>query len=67
VETDATHRDGGRITLLEMDFGALLGDPESLERLVDLESTSPEKAKALLTQTPGMKVETREEVTIRFR
>jgi hypothetical protein len=67
VETDATHRDGGRITLIEMDFDALLGDAESLERLMDLERTSPEKAKTLLAQTPGMKVETRDEVTIRFR
>jgi hypothetical protein len=50
-----------------MDFDALLGDAESLERLMDLERTSPQKAKTLLAQTPGMKVETRDEVTIRFR
>ena len=67
VETDATYRDGDRITLIELDFDTLLEDTESLERLLDVEDPSPEEAKALLARTPGMKVETREEVTVRFQ
>jgi hypothetical protein len=67
VETDATHRDGDRVTLVELDFDALLEDPESLERLLEVQDPSPEEARALLARTPGMKVETREEITIRFR
>ena len=67
VETDATYRDGDRITLVELDFDTLLEDTESLERLLDVQDPSPEEAKALLARTPGMKVETRKEVTVRFQ
>ena len=67
VETDAAHRDGGRITLIELDFDKLLEDGKSLERIFDLEGASSEEATALLAELPGVRVETREDVTVRFR
>lgn len=66
IDTDATYRDGDRITLIEFDFDTLLEDPENLERLMDVQNPSREETRELLAQTPGMKVETREEVTVRF-
>lgn len=67
VETDASHRDGNRITLIDLDFDALLEDPEALERLMGIEDPSSEQANALLAELPGVRFETREEVTVRFR
>lgn len=67
VETDATYAEGDRITLVELDFDTLLEDPAALERLAGAKDATPEERRKLLEQTPGMKVETREEVTIRFR
>ena len=67
VETDATYRDGGRITLMELDFDALLEDPEAFERLLEVDDPSPAAAKELLAQTPGVRIEPREEVVVRFR
>lgn len=67
VETDASYADGDRVTLVELDFDALLQDPEGLERLGGARNASPEERRKLLEEVPGMKVETREEVVIRFR
>lgn len=67
VETDATYAEGDRITLVELDFDTLLQDPAALERLAGAQDATPEEKRKLLEEVPGMKVETREEVTIRFR
>ncbi len=67
VESDAAYREGNRVTLAELDFDALLEDPEALERMMDVQDPSPEAARELLAKTPGVKVEMRDEVVIRFR
>jgi hypothetical protein len=67
LETDAAFRDGNRVTLLEFDFDALLEDPEAFERLMETEDRSRDAARELLAETPGIRLETREEVVIRFR
>lgn len=66
VETNATYREGNKITLLEMDFNKLLSDEKQLEIFAEKDPDSVEEAKALLRKLPGFKVEPNKKVTIKF-
>jgi hypothetical protein len=66
VETNATHRDGSKITLVEMDFGKLLEKPELFLQLSESQLKSLEESKALMQQIPGIKVDLHDEIRIRF-
>lgn len=60
VGTNANHRDGSQITLLDMDFETMLQNAEATRMLMD-ENTRPTNAEefdAFLTKTPGMKSQT---------
>lgn len=69
VETNATHRSGPTITLMEMDFSKLVRDSSAFRRLMvnDQQPASPEAAADSLNALPGMTIEPQETVTIRFR
>lgn len=67
VATDATYRDGPRVTLMELDFEELLKAPGHLDRLTERRPRTLEEAKSLLEDVPGLKVELAPEVRIRFR
>lgn len=67
IETNATHREGSRITLMEMDFGKLLKDPDRFQAFVQQEPDSLEEAKSLMKDLPGVKIDLNPEVQIRFR
>jgi hypothetical protein len=74
VETNATFREGNVITLVDMDFGALVEDAEKLgassEKLQRLGAKKPEtveEMKALMKQFPGFRMELNREVTVKFR
>jgi hypothetical protein len=67
VETNATHREGSRITMMELDFGKLLQMPEKLKQFGQLKPESLEDAKKLMKNLPGIKVELNKEVTIKFK
>jgi hypothetical protein len=69
VETNATHRSGSTVTLLELDFGALAQDSTAFRELMTLsdDPTDPAAPIDRLNALPGMTVEPRETVTIRFR
>jgi hypothetical protein len=66
VETNASYRDGSRVTLMEMDFSKLLADPARLRAFVEQEPDSLEEAKALMKDVPGVKVDPNQEIRIRF-
>jgi hypothetical protein len=66
VETNATHRDGSKITLVEMDFGKLLEKPELFLQLSESQLKSLEESKVLMQQIPGIKVDLHDEIRIRF-
>lgn len=60
IETNANHRDGSQITLLDMDFETMLENAQATRMLMD-ENTRPANAEefdAFLTKTPGMKGQT---------
>lgn len=67
VETNATHRDGARVTLLELDLDKVLEAPEGLETLGDLSGNDLAAMKEALKRFPGVKVELEPAVTIRFQ
>jgi hypothetical protein len=67
VETNATHVDGSRVTIMELDFGKLLEMPEKLMEFSQLEPDSVEDAKAFMKDIPGFKVDMNKELTIKFK
>ena len=67
VDTNATYRDGSKITIMEMDFGRLLEDEETFQRLLTVDPQSIEETKKLVKGSPGIKVEPADEVQVRFR
>jgi len=67
VQTNATHREGSMITLMEMDFGKLFAQPEDLKKFSTVKPNTIEDAKKLMKDIPGIKVELNKEVTIDFR
>jgi hypothetical protein len=69
LSTNATHREGSKVTLVEMDFGKFFKDLKDMrfKQLDQLRPRTPEDAKRLMEELPGIKLELNEEVTIRFR
>jgi hypothetical protein len=66
VRTNATHREGSRITLFDLDFEKLLGKPECLAGMKALQTQSLEEAKELLKNMPGMKVDLNDSLEVVF-
>jgi len=67
VRTNATHREGSKITLMEMDFGKLFEHQENLKKFSAQKPDTIEDAKKMMKDIPGIKVELNKEVTIDFR
>jgi hypothetical protein len=66
VRTNATHRQGSRITLMEVDLGKLFEDRENLKKLSQRKPKNLKDAEKLLKDLPGIKVELNPELTIEF-
>lgn len=67
VETNATYRDGSKVTLMEIDFGKLVSDLDAFKRLAKQKPDSLEEAKEILGQVEGVKIETERPVNVRFK
>ncbi len=68
AETNATHRDGDTITLMEMDFGKLVEDPANFEKLAATQNAAdPIAAMASLKDVDGVKVEIQPEFTVTLK
>ena len=69
VETNASHRSGSTITLMEMDFGALAQDSTAFRRVMVEEDASASSRAAIerLNAMPGITIEPEQTVTIRYR
>lgn len=69
VETNATHRSGSTITLMDMDLGQLAEDTSSFNRLMNTNqsSVSPGATIDSLNALQGVTLEPQETITIRFR
>ncbi|HWP81037.1 MAG TPA: hypothetical protein VNN76_00090 [Bacteroidota bacterium] len=66
TETNASHVEGTRVTLMEVDFDKLLADPEQFQKLKAANPKTPEETRRLLSTIPGMKVETNRVTRIVF-
>jgi hypothetical protein len=67
LETNAVYRDGSKITLLEVDFGKLIGRPEQLQKFNQAHPETLEEVGKVMKNFPGVKVELNNQVKIKFR
>lgn len=67
VETNASFRKGSLVTLIDLDFDEMLGDEGFLRQAQSFEEISLEDVKSLMKKYPGVKVELKREVRVKFR
>lgn len=67
VKTNATHKEGKHITIMEMDFAKLMETPEKLKEFVELNPNSVELVKKLAKDIPGIKVDLNDEIIVKFK
>ena len=67
VETNATHVEGSRVTLLSVDFGEIVKNKETLEILKKNQPDNIEDFKAFLEKIHGMKIELKKQVSVKFK
>jgi len=67
TETNATHREGNEVTVMEMDFNALLANPEKFQKLASVDSQRFEDLKEIVKDMPGMKVDLNNTLEIQFK
>lgn len=66
AETNATHRDGNTITLMDMEMGKLFENPEVIKKLGTIDKQDPAASLDLMKGIPGVKFEGLEEVTVKL-
>jgi len=67
AESDATHKDGNTITLMEMNFGKLIENADAFKKLQKIDQKDPAKAMEALKGIEGVKVEVKEQVTVKVK
>jgi len=67
LATNATHQEGSRITLMEMDFDQLTSNADLFRNIVKAGRKNPEELTEMLRTFPGIKAEPQETVTVEFR
>jgi hypothetical protein len=66
-QTNATHREGNTITLMEMNMGKLVENPDNLKKLTEVDQDDPAAAMEALKDIDGVKVESQREVTVEVK
>jgi hypothetical protein len=67
VKTNATHREGSEITLLEMDFGKIMENPEKFQQLSRSKPKSMAETAEMVRDIPGIKVDLNDQMEIVFQ
>ena len=67
VKTNATHREGNKITLMEMDFDKILSMPEKFEQLSQANPQTLTETMELMKDIPGIRADMNEELVIQFK
>ncbi len=67
VDTNATYRDGSRVTLMDVDFGKLMQEGDKFDELMQAKPETIEEMKRALEGIESIKVETAQNIRIRFR
>lgn len=66
-ETNATHVEGNTVTLVDMDMGKLVEDPEKFKALVAANPQTPKEMQEAMAGVEGVKVETEDQLTIELK
>lgn len=66
-ETNASHVDGDTVTLMEMEMGKLLEDPEKFRKLSAAQPETPAEIQAAVKGIEGVKVESAEEIRVELK
>lgn len=67
VKSDATHVEGSKITLMEMDFSKIVENEEAFKKLALSKTESLEETKQAIAALPGIKVELKDRVEVQFK
>jgi hypothetical protein len=67
AESNATHADGNTITLMEMEMGKLLENPENMKKLSKMDQKNPAASMEALKGIDGVKFEVKEEITVKLK
>ncbi len=66
VQTNATHRAGNRITIVDLDLAKFGSSLPQMEKLKQLQTSSLADARELLKDFPGMKIDMNDRLTVVF-
>lgn len=67
AESNASHRDGDTITLMEMDMNKLMEKPENMKKLSKLDQENPAAAMEAMKGIDGVKAELKSEITVKLK
>ena len=67
VKSDATHVEGSKITLMEMDFSKIVENEGAFKKLALSKTESLEETKQVIASLPGIKVELKDRVEVQFK
>ncbi len=67
VKTNATHRDGNRITIMEMDLDKLMADDKAFKKLNEAQPESYEEMQKFGNTIPGLKIDENKELSVEFK
>jgi len=65
--TNATHQQGSKVILMELDFGRIIQNEEVFRELALSNTNSLEETKELLKDVPGIKVEMQDRIEVQFK
>jgi hypothetical protein len=67
TQTNAAYVSGSTVTLLDMDFAKIVGDDATFKKLTASQNQSMDQVRAAVKAVPGVKIETQDPVSIKFR
>jgi len=67
AETTASHQDANTITLMEMDMGKLVENPDNLKKLTSVKQDDPAAAMDAFKGVDGVKFEAKPEITVTLK
>jgi hypothetical protein len=67
VDTNATYRDKSQLTLLDIQFGKIIGNSKVLEKMNTAQPKTVEETKELLKGIEGLKIEINNPVVVSFK
>ncbi len=67
AESNATHVEGNKVTLMDLHMGKLLDNPEKFKELQKKEPSNPAEIGEMLKGIEGLKIETAEKLSIKLK